>query len=255
MAEFTTTRSRPTMHATPREYLRHRPRSALARAGLTLACLLIASAGVARAACAPDPDTEGDGICDPVDNCVSVPNADQADTYGLSSGDGSGDACEPIGGELNVTKVKVRGGNPASATSKGKITVKGDFILLAGESFSPPQVAGRVVDGIALDQSTPAPMASPAACTVSTSGKSIKCKDTTPQSAVETSVSFKLSSASSAGPRVVKVSVKIAKLAIGGMAFSEPVTVTVTDLGSAISRVGVIHDCSANNGQLTCHEL
>jgi Thrombospondin type 3 repeat len=36
-------------------------------------------------------DTDGDGVCDKVDNCVLVANAGQAD----SDGDGVGDACEP----------------------------------------------------------------------------------------------------------------------------------------------------------------
>ncbi len=36
-------------------------------------------------------DTDGDGICDNIDNCVEVPNPDQADW----NFDGVGDACEP----------------------------------------------------------------------------------------------------------------------------------------------------------------
>jgi len=35
-------------------------------------------------------DTDGDGVCDPVDNCPTVANADQAD----ADGDGLGDACD-----------------------------------------------------------------------------------------------------------------------------------------------------------------
>jgi MBG domain-containing protein/thrombospondin type 3 repeat protein len=38
------------------------------------------------------PDSDGDGIPDNADNCVSVPNADQAD----SDRNGVGDACEPV---------------------------------------------------------------------------------------------------------------------------------------------------------------
>lgn len=42
--------------------------------------------------CAPvDPDTDGDGVKDSVDNCDTVPNPDQTDT----DGDGQGDACDP----------------------------------------------------------------------------------------------------------------------------------------------------------------
>ena len=37
-------------------------------------------------------DTDGDGVCDSVDNCPTVPNPDQKD----SNGNGIGDACEPV---------------------------------------------------------------------------------------------------------------------------------------------------------------
>jgi hypothetical protein len=39
----------------------------------------------------PCPDVDGDGVCEPVDNCPDDPNADQTDT----DGDGIGDACDP----------------------------------------------------------------------------------------------------------------------------------------------------------------
>ena len=44
-----------------------------------------------KASCDPVPDADGDGIGDDCDNCVSVPNPDQADR----EGDGHGDACQP----------------------------------------------------------------------------------------------------------------------------------------------------------------
>lgn len=244
------------MEANPHVRPRPRPRRALSRAATALALLALSSAGVAQAQCAPDPDSDGDGVCDPVDNCIAVANPDQLDTYGASSSSpmgAFGDACEAIEAEANIVKAKIRAGS-AGANPKGKITVKGDFVLLPGATLNPSAIGARIVDGLLLDQTTPSGGPA-AACVLSTSGKSIKCKQTTPQTAVQTSASFKLSDASSAVTRVVRFSLKIAKLAIGGQAFSEPVTVTISDLGTGLDRVGVINDCAANNGQLTCREL
>jgi hypothetical protein len=41
-----------------------------------------------------DGDFDEDTVLDSVDNCSTIANTDQADNYGLTSGDGSGDACE-----------------------------------------------------------------------------------------------------------------------------------------------------------------
>lgn len=52
-----------------------------------------AGSGVINAA----PDTDGDGLWDPVDNCPTVPNPDQTD----SDGEGLGDACDPCPSEAD----------------------------------------------------------------------------------------------------------------------------------------------------------
>jgi hypothetical protein len=146
--------------------------------GIALALVLLVATGRAHADCAPDTDTDGDGICDAVNNCVSVPNADQLDTYGLSSGDGSGDACEPKA-EARINKVKIRGGN-VSASPKGKITIKGASSRWHRD-LQPVADRARVVDGIQLDRVAPVPPAPAPVCTLSASGKNIKCKEAAPR--------------------------------------------------------------------------
>lgn len=234
-----------------------RVRRAVAKLGACLVFALVTAAGQAWAACAPVPDTDGDGICDPVDNCLTVVNPDQLDTYGAvgSPAGAFGDACEPIEAEVNVVKVKVRGGPASALEPKGKITIKGDFVLLPGEVFAPSAIATRVVDGLGLDQAAPAAGAGSVNCTSSVSGRSVRCRQAVQPAAAQVVAKFTLPSTSSAVSRVVKVSVKILKVGLGGMAFSEPVTVTLSDLGSGIDRVGVINDCAASNGQLRCREL
>jgi hypothetical protein len=171
----------------------------------------------------------------------------------LSSGDGSGDACEPKA-EARINKVKIRGG-ALSMSPKGKITIKGYFILLAAETFNPPQIAARVVDGIQLGPvDAGAGRSARRLCALGVREEHQVQAGRTPDRHADQRHVQAVGHVVG-GPRVVQFSVKIAKLAIGGQAFSEPVTVTVTDSGTGIERVGVIHDWSASNGQLTCREL
>jgi hypothetical protein len=89
------------------------------------------------------PDTDGDGVPDLLDNCVNVPNPDQAD----SDHNGVGDACEPVKAQT-ITFAALTGktfGDPAftvaatassglevSFTATGKCTISGTTITLTG---------------------------------------------------------------------------------------------------------------------------
>ena len=61
----------------------------------------------ARAACPPEAgvhDSDGDGVCDTVDDCPTIPNPDQSDR----DGDGIGDACDPCTNVVPVTLARTR---------------------------------------------------------------------------------------------------------------------------------------------------
>jgi hypothetical protein len=82
-------------------------------------------------------DTDGDGVCDNVDNCPAVANPGQENTYG----DARGDACEPrpvatcdIDGDFDVDQLDVNAvragigqvpaaGDKRDVTGDGKITI------------------------------------------------------------------------------------------------------------------------------------
>lgn len=88
-------------------------------------------------------DSDGDGILDRTDNCVSVANPDQADR----DGDGMGDACDPllpqtiafdqpadknVGDPPFTVSASTSAGLPVSFTASGQCTIAGTTITLAG---------------------------------------------------------------------------------------------------------------------------
>src|SRR6516164_1885303 len=84
-------------------------------------------------------DTDGDGVCDDVDNCPIVANPDQGDL----DADGIGDACDPNDAELNVTKLELaRDASPNNDSSLYR--AEGDFFT------SPPIDTLTAVAGLAV---------------------------------------------------------------------------------------------------------
>jgi hypothetical protein len=73
------------------------------RAALALLVLSVLGASPARALCVGI-DTDGDMVCDDVDNCPADPNADQSDV----DGDAIGDVCDPVDGVMLQPKVSLR---------------------------------------------------------------------------------------------------------------------------------------------------
>jgi MBG domain-containing protein len=89
------------------------------------------------------PDTDGDGISDMSDNCVNVPNPDQAD----SDRNGVGDACEPVrsqsitfaaladktfGDPAFSVAATASSGLPVSFTAAGSCTISEATVALTG---------------------------------------------------------------------------------------------------------------------------
>jgi hypothetical protein len=200
-------------------------------------------AAPARAQVACGSDVDGDGVCDDVDNCPSVANAGQENTYGGPAGD----ACEHM---LNVVKLKIKTGT--STTPKGKISAKGDFILGTGEDFTAAaNLTIRVIDGLDIDVTAPASTPSnPDGIICTAIPGRIRCRGTVPSS----SLVFKIGPANAEGARLVSWSAKIAKLATSQIP-QEPVTVIITDEAQGLAFGGDIHDCFPRNGKLTCKEF
>ena len=57
-------------------------------------------------------DTDGDTVCDGIDNCPADANTDQADI----DGDAAGDVCDDNDSELNVTRLELKHGSLDSSS-------------------------------------------------------------------------------------------------------------------------------------------
>ena len=70
----------------------------------------------------PCTDTDTDGVCDEVDNCVNTPNPDQTDT----DGDGVGDACDNCPAVINADQTDTDGDGVGDACDNCPAVINAD---------------------------------------------------------------------------------------------------------------------------------
>ena len=94
------------------------------------------------------PDGDGDGVCDPDDDCPADADPTQHD----ADGDGIGDACDPFDGPLVVQTARLKPTRAPGLTT-GSIVVSGSYPTTAAWDAPDPAsgAQARVTDGAALD--------------------------------------------------------------------------------------------------------
>lgn len=204
-------------------------------------CVLtfLVMAVVTRSAVACPADSDGDGICDAVDNCPAVANADQANL----DGDLLGDACDDDDAELNVTRLELKHDSDRSASDVSLYRAKGDILLgpaeaaLSGANGLSIHIWDALVTDVAYAWTG-------GECATSPSGN-IRC--------ISADTTARLLVTKIRAPRVYKYAVKVKRAALPeNRAFIPPITVTLRN--ASIDRVGPIMDCRPNNTGLFCRE-
>jgi Thrombospondin type 3 repeat len=203
---------------------------------MALLALIMGVAAAPALAC-PE-DTDGDGVCDALDNCPAIANADQANL----DGDAIGNVCDDVDAELNLTKLELKldsSVNNDSSLYRGK----GDFIT------SPPVDQLTAVDGFSVRLqdalgTNAAYTWAPAQCLTASSGKII---------CVSADKNAKLNvKPIKATPQVFKFVFKVRRVGLLGP-FDGPVDVTLAN--GAIDRFATISDCRVSNRGLICREF
>jgi hypothetical protein len=81
----------------------------------------------------PAGDGDGDGVADPLDNCPSVANANQAD----ADGDGLGDVCDPCTSPATIVKPKLTLGKLAAPGGDETLTLSGKATVPTTPAIDP----------------------------------------------------------------------------------------------------------------------
>jgi len=208
---------------------------------------LLATTLDVRAAMACPLDSDGDGVCDAVDNCPVDPNPDQSNID--ANRDQLGDVCDDDDDELNVTRLELKHDSSQSPNDTSRYGAKGDF-LTAPPGNIMTAAAGlsiRVRDSLETDLTytwQPPPQGSDK-CTTSASGD-IRC--------VSADRTARILLKRVRAPLVYRFALRVARVGLPATrAFTTPVRVTLTN--GAIDRFGPIGDCRVDNAGMFCREF
>jgi hypothetical protein len=201
---------------------------------------LVTAVSLVGTAIACPEDTDGDTVCDGIDNCPADPNTDQADL----DGDGTGDVCDENDAELNVTRLELKHGSLDSSNDTSLYRGKGDFLT------TPPADAVTAASGLSIrvkdSLETDLTYAWAAADCLTTSAGAIRC--------VSLDRLAKLQVKPLKAPRTHRFTFRVKRVGIEPTrAFNPPVEVTLSQ--GPIDRFGPIGDCRASNRGLFCKEF